>query len=77
VNDLQALRRECATRRGLYLHARLVYGEAMRFGTVDTGALRAELGDALMAYYAAHSALHGAIRRRELAPQGPLRSALH
>ena len=77
MNDLQALKRECAERRGLYLHARLIYGEALRFGTVDLTALRSELGDALMAYYAAHSALHGAMKRREMDGGTAIRNSLH
>lgn len=64
--DVSDLRRECAERRGVYHHAKTVYGEAVRLGLsawTDMTALRSELEEALVAYYAAHSALHSALAR--------------
>jgi len=61
------LRRECAEKRDLYQHAKNVYGAAVRLGLsarIDLSALRGELEVALVSYYAAHSALHSALRPR-------------
>ncbi len=67
MTETQAARRECAEKRTDYLHARDVYGEATRLvGVRDLSALEGELHDALLAYYAAHGALHGAMRRASL-----------
>lgn len=63
VRDLQ---RSCAEKRDVYHHAKTVYGEAVRLGLAawtDMTALRGELQEALVAYYAAHSALHTALAR--------------
>lgn len=64
--NVSELRRECAERRGVYHHAKTMYGEAVRRGFsawTDMTALRSELEEALVAYYAAHSALHSALAR--------------
>lgn len=63
------LRRQCAEKRDRYQHARAMYQEALRLVPLnDLTALRGELEQALIAYYAVHGALHSAIR-----PQPPLR----
>lgn len=64
VKDLRA---ECAEKRDEYHHARQVYAQAMRLGLAglsDLTALRTELQQTLVAYYAVHSALHSALRPR-------------
>ena len=64
--SVNELRQECAQKRDLYQHAKNVYGEAMRLGLAawtDMTALRGELEEALVTYYAAHSALHSAMSR--------------
>jgi PHP family Zn ribbon phosphoesterase len=68
--SLNELRRDCAAKRDLYQHAKTVYGEAVRLGLsayTDMTALRGELEEALVTYYAAHSALHSALARPALA----------
>ena len=64
--SVKELRQDCLEKRDLYQHAKTVYGEAMRLGLsawTDMTALRGELEEALVAYYAAHSALHSAMSR--------------
>lgn len=61
--DLDGARRECVRKRSDYLHARDLYIHASLIPDVDASALRDELSAALLAYYAAHSALHTAMRR--------------
>lgn len=66
------LRRDCAEKRDAYHHAKAMYGEALRLGLAawtDLSALRGELEEALVAYYAAHGALHSALAR----PAAPAR----
>lgn len=71
------LRRYCAEKRGAYHQAKWMYGEALRLGPgIDVTALRSELSEALLDYYAAHSALHGALKRTG-EDETPLRAALH
>jgi len=70
--DVRALREQCAEKRYIYRHARTVYGEAVRLGLsawTDMTALRGELEEALVAYYAAHSTLHTALRPALPAPR--------
>jgi hypothetical protein len=76
VRDLFSLRRDCAEKRFAYHHARQLYGEARKLQVADLTALRSELGEALMAYYTAHSALHSAMRRHGLR-ESRLKDALH
>lgn len=71
---LRSLQRECHQRRSEYVHARQLYETALAIEipdrtspgnplvTVDCFALHEELGHARLAYYAAHGALHTAIR---------------
>ncbi|HET8569316.1 MAG TPA: hypothetical protein VFM93_10060 [Candidatus Limnocylindria bacterium] len=69
---VQALRRDCAEKRTCYLHAKSVYGSAIALGLqtiADLTALRAELEQSLVAYYAAHSALHSALRQAAPSPR--------
>ena len=64
--SVKELRQECAQKRDVYQHAKSVYGEAVRLGLsewTDMTALRSELEEALVAYYAVHSALHSAMSR--------------
>lgn len=64
---VKEIRRDCAEKRDAYQHAKTVYGEAIRLGlsaVSDMTALRTELQQTLLAYYAAHSALHSAMRPR-------------
>lgn len=64
--SVKELRQDCVEKRDLYHHAKAVYSEAMRLGLsawTDMTALRGELEEALVAYYAAHSALHSAMSR--------------
>lgn len=64
--SVKELRQECAEKRDAYQHAKNIYGEAMRLGLsawTDMTALRGELEQALVAYYAVHSALHSAMSR--------------
>ena len=69
--DVRDLQRSCAEKRDLYHHAKTVYGEAVRLGLsafADMTALRSELEEALVAYYAAHSAFHTALARPAAGP---------
>lgn len=71
---LRSLQHECHRRRGEYQRARYIYETALLIEIpdrkspgnplvfVDCFALHEELGHARLAYYAAHSALHTAIR---------------
>ena len=64
--DVRDLQRSCAEKRDVYQHAKAMYGEAVRLGLAawtDMTALRTELEEALVSYYAAHSALHLALTR--------------
>lgn len=64
--DVRDLQRSCAEKRDVYQHAKAMYGEAVRLGLsawTDMTALRGELEEALVAYYAAHSAFHTALAR--------------
>lgn len=64
--DVRELQRSCAEKRDVYQHAKAMYGEAVRLGLgawTDMTALRTELEEALVTYYAAHSALHRALTR--------------
>lgn len=61
---LRGLRLECATRRTEYRLARLVHTEVARLAVPDRTALERELREAMLSYYAAHGALHEALRRR-------------
>lgn len=61
---LRALQRDCAHKRWEYQLARQVYAEVTRLAVSDRRALERELKEALLAYYAAHGALHAALRDR-------------
>lgn len=63
MQDQNSLRRDCAEKRSEYLHARELFGVVRRVAD-DPTALRDELAAAALAYYAAHGALHGALRSR-------------
>ncbi len=63
MRDLRSLRRDCAEKRSEYLHARELFGH-VRLVADDPTALRDELAVAALAYYAAHGALHDALRAR-------------
>ncbi len=68
---VKLLRQDCVEKRDVYQHAKTVYGEAVRLGLsawTDMTALRTELEEALVVYYAAHSALHLAMARPAVAP---------
>ncbi|MGH2376915.1 MAG: hypothetical protein ACRDGT_00375 [Candidatus Limnocylindria bacterium] len=60
--ELRTLQRECAHKRWEYQIARQVYDEVTRLAVADRTALERELKEALVAYYAAHGALHSALR---------------
>lgn len=60
--DIDGARRECVEKRSTYLHARELYLHAVRIPRVDATALRDELSQAILDYYAAHGALHAALR---------------
>ena len=62
VTELRGLQRECALKRWEYQIARQVYVEVTRLAVADKTALELELREALVAYYAAHGALHSALR---------------
>ena len=69
--SVRELRQECAEKRDVYQHAKAMYGEAVRLGLsawTDMTALRTELEEALVSYYAAHSALHAAMSRPVASP---------
>jgi len=69
--DVRELQRSCAEKRDVYQHAKAMYGEAVRLGLsawTDMTALRTELEEALVTYYAAHSALHAALARPAAGP---------
>lgn len=69
--SVKKLQQDCAEKRDIYQHAKTVYGEAVRLGLsawTDMTALRSELEEALVAYYAAHGALHSAMARPAVAP---------
>lgn len=59
------LRRRCAEKRDRYQHAKAIYQEALRLVPLnDLTALRGELEQALVSYYAVHGQLHSAIHPR-------------
>lgn len=69
--SMKELRQDCVAKRDVYQHAKTVYGEAVRLGLsawTDMTALRSELEEALVAYYAAHGAMHSAMARSAVAP---------
>ena len=61
---LRELQRECAHLRWDYQLARGVRSAVTRLEVADTTALEHEEQEALIAYYAAHSALHSKLRER-------------
>ena len=65
MTALRFLQRECAYKRWEYQIARQVYAEATRLAVADRTALELELREALVAYYAAHGALHSALHGRD------------
>lgn len=67
---VEEIRRQCADKRDRYQHAKAMYQEALRLVPLnDLTALRGELEQALLAYYAVHGRLHSAIHP----PPAPLR----